>query len=271
MQKAIDILKKYTKHNDVRLTNRGNTAILAALYIAKKVNSKAFLLIPDQGGWKTYKTFPRIFGFEIKEVKTDNGIIDLEDLEEKAPKGSAFIFPSFAGYFAEQPLEEISKICRKNNCLVIEDASGSIGDDNLCNGDYSDIIIGSFGKYKPVELGGGGFISVKKAEYFEKAKEIFPAITFFGDCEKLFEKLSNVQERLKFFFEKAEKIKKDLEKFEILHRMRRGINVAVKFNTDNEKQGIIDYCKKNSLEYLLCPKYFRVNCDAVSIEVKRLE
>ena len=48
-----------------------------------------------------------------------------------------------------------------------------------------------------------------------------------------------------------------------------GHNVIVKFNTDEEKEKIINYCDKNELEYTLCPRYIRVEENAVSIEVKR--
>ena len=38
-------LKDLTKHNAVRITNRGKASIFIALAIAKKVNEKPFLLI----------------------------------------------------------------------------------------------------------------------------------------------------------------------------------------------------------------------------------
>ena len=41
-------------------------------------------------------------------------------------------------------------------------------------------------------------------------------------------------------------------------------------NNDEEKDKIIKYCKENNYEYTLCPRYIRVNENAVSIEVKRL-
>src|SRR3989344_4635811 len=130
-------MKKLCRHEYVHFTDRGNSAIFLALHIAKKINPKQDILIPDQGGWFSYKGYPQF--------------IDLNDLKKKAKYASAFIFSSFAGYFAEQALRKISTICKKAGCLVIEDASGAIGDRKLCNGGYSDIIVGSFGKWKPVE------------------------------------------------------------------------------------------------------------------------
>ena len=38
-----------------------------------------------------------------------------------------------------------------------------------------------------------------------------------------------------------------------------------------EKGKIIKYCEENNLQYTICPRYIRVNCDAISIEVKRIQ
>jgi hypothetical protein len=258
-------LKKLTKHKNVRLTERGNSAIFLAMAIARKVNPRTHFLIPDQGGWYSYKKYPQFFNFNIKEIKTDYGIVDLDHLKENIENSSAFIFTSFAGYFAEQPLKKIAKICKKNDCLVIEDASGALGDSKLCKGKYSDIIIGSFGKWKPINYGYGGFISASKPEYFEKIKEALSLIKVHPAFYKDILPLLN-SKRLKLILAKAEKIKKDLKSYDVLHRDKRGLNVVVKFNPD-----VVEYCQKNNLPYILCPNYIRVNEKAISIEVKRLE
>ncbi|RME55525.1 DegT/DnrJ/EryC1/StrS aminotransferase family protein [Candidatus Woesearchaeota archaeon] len=258
-------LKKITKHKHVKLTERGNSAIFLAMAIAKKTNPRTHFLIPDQGGWYSYKKYPQYFNFTIKEIKTDYGIIDLDHLQDNIENSSAFIFSSFAGYFAEQPLKKIAKICKKNNCLVIEDASGAVGDSKLCKGKYSDIIVASFGKWKPINYGYGGFISVAKEEYFEKIKndlsliKVHPA--FYRDILPM---LNN--KRLKAILNKAEKVKKELKSFDIFHKDKRGLNVVAKFDP-----GIVEYCQKNNYPYFLCPNYIRVNEKAISIELKRLD
>jgi glycine/serine hydroxymethyltransferase len=268
---TIELIKKYTRHKHARLTERCNTAIFIALCIAKEANRKAFFLIPDQGGWTSYRTYPSLLGIEAKEVKTNYGIIDIEDLRKKAKTGCALIISSFAGYFAEQPVEEIAKVCHENNCLLIEDASGAIGDETLCNGSHSDIIVGSFGRWKPVNVGYGGFISTNNHEYFEKATVPFSMSKVHEKASKeILGKLKKATERIKFFMDKAEKAKKDLENYNILHKSKRGLNVAVMYDTDKEKEEIAEYCRKNRLEYVDCPKYERVMEKAVSIEIKRL-
>ncbi|RLJ01996.1 MAG: hypothetical protein DRP08_04945 [Candidatus Aenigmatarchaeota archaeon] len=265
-EKVIKKLRKLTKHKHIRVTDRGNSAIFTALLIAKRANPRQTLLIPDQGGWISYKKYPPFFDFKIKEVKTDYGVIDLDNLKELSKDASAIIFTSFAGYFAEQPLKEIAKICHKNNCLVIEDASGAIGDRKLCNGKYSDIIVGSFGKWKPINFGYGGFISTSNSEFFDKAKEAFSLLKVCDNFYKdILPYLNN--KRLKKIMSKAEKVKKELKNdFEILHKDKRGLNVVVKFNPD-----IIEYCQNKNYPYILCPNYIRVNERAVSIELKRLD
>ncbi|MEA3378940.1 MAG: DegT/DnrJ/EryC1/StrS family aminotransferase [Nanoarchaeota archaeon] len=265
LELAVKKLKKITKHKYARLTDRGNSAIFVAMAIAKKINPRSHFLIPDQGGWFSFKRYPTFFNFNTKEINTDYGIIDLDDLKGKIENSSALIFTSFAGYFAEQPVKKISKICKKNDCLVIEDASGAIGDSHLCKGKYSDIIIGSFGKWKPINYGYGGFISVQKPEYFDSVKKAFSTIKvhpiFYKD---ILPYLNN--KRLKKIMALAEKVKKELKGYEILHKDKRGLNVVVKFNPE-----IIEYCQKKNYPYVLCPNYIRVNEKAISIELKRLE
>ena len=66
------------------------------------------------------------------------------------------------------------------------------------------------------------------------------------------------------------KILEDLQSFEIIHKKNQGINVIIKFDDDEVKQRIIDYCKENNLEFTECPRYIRIKEPAISIEVKRL-
>ena len=82
-RQVLEKLREFTKHNNILITNRGNQSILLALHLVKKNTDKNTILIPNQGGWLTFKTYPKILGFNIKEVKTDSGIIDLKDLKEK--------------------------------------------------------------------------------------------------------------------------------------------------------------------------------------------
>jgi hypothetical protein len=272
-EKCIALLKKYTRHKNVRLVQRGNAAIFCALYIVKKANPKPFILIPDQGGWISFKTYPKILGFEVRTVKTDRGLIDLIDLEKKAESGAALFVTSFAGYFAEQPLKYVSQICRKNKCLLIEDASGAVGDSELCNGEHSDIIVGSFGKWKPINAGYGGFISVANKEHLEDASDIFSTTNHYPEYDTLLSKLEKAEKRLADMLRESGKVKEELGRLfpdaKIIHKDLRGLNVMVKYMNEADKKGIISYCKDKGYEYVQCPKYIRLEEEAISIEIKR--
>ncbi len=272
-QKVLDILKAYTKHKNVKLVHRGNAAIFCALYIVKKINPKPFILIPDQGGWISFETYPQMLGFDIKRVNTNRGLIDLIDLEKKAESGAALLVTSFAGYFAEQPMNYISKICKRAGCILIEDASGAVGDDILCDGYYSDMIVGSFGRWKPINAEYGGFISAAKKEYFEEAKNIFSMTNHYPKFEVLLDRLGVAPQRINSFVKHADKVKKDLARqfpeLKIIHQDLRGLNVVVRYRSEEEKEQIERYCDENGYDYIECPQYTRLDEDAISIELKR--
>jgi len=266
---APDLIKDLTRHDNVRLTCSGNAAILCAFSIAKSSGKKQ-IIIPDQGGWMSYKTYPPLLGLEVTTIETDHGVIDPEKVKSIIEQDCALIVPSFAGYFAEQPIEAISRVTKSSGAILIEDASGGIGDKVLCNGDYADIILGSFGDWKVIDLGFGGFISVKDKELYEQGKEILSSTRFNTGLDKLIEKLKAAKGRLAFLMDRSEKIKKDLYRYEIIHRDKRGLNVVVRFSSEDEKKKLIDYCDENKIAYVICPKSFKVNCKAISLEIKRL-
>ena len=155
--------------------------------------------------------------------------------------------------------------------MVILDVSGSIGSE-FYDGDYADIIVCSFGKWKPINLGYGGFISFNNKELIGKNNELLKNLNFEKSYySNLYGKLVNLKKRYEFFEKINKKIKDDLKQFNILNKNKKGINVIVKFNDEKEKNKIIDYCEKNKYEFVECPKMIKVNESAISIEVKRLE
>ena len=269
-EEIIILLKKLSGHDFIRLTSRGNTAIFTALYCAKELNKKKDVLVPDQGGWFTYKKYPKQLELNVNVVKTDYGVLDLKELEEKSKNANCLIYSTPAGYFAEQPVKEIYSICKKNKCIVILDIAGCIGKHNY--GLYCDFAVGSFGLGKPVNLGYGGFVSAREKEFFDEPEDAFVSSSFEEEYySRLLEKLKSLKKRYQMFDKVSKKIKKELSDFEILHKDSDGINVIVKFNSEDEKNKLIKYCEKNKLEFTLCPRYIRVKTKAVSIEVKRLE
>jgi hypothetical protein len=267
----IYLLEKYTHHNHIKLVNRGNSAIKLAMQCCSKLSDRKNLIIPDEGGWITYQQFPEELGFNKIELKTDKGLLDLKELEKESKNAACLIYANPAGYFAHQDTESIYATCKKNDCLVILDVSGCVGDPELCTGEYADIVVGSFGRWKPINLEHGGFIGFRKKAYELKIESKFKDYEFNPDkLVELKEKLESVKDRLRYLYGINLKIKEDLKDFNILHPDKRGINVIISYNSESEKNKIIDYCKKEDYEYTQCPRYIRVNSNAISIEVKRL-
>lgn len=281
---CLERLKALTNHSHLALTNCGNSAIFLALCIVKKKTEKRVVLIPDQGGWLSYETYPLLLGFQIKKVKTNRGLIDLEDLQKNLSGAAALLVASNAGYCALQDMLAIAKICKANNCLVIDDASGSLGmrlilndsdAQGVCDGNLADIIVGSFGRWKIADVGHGGFISCKE----DWLKEDHTPLSFTKhhiDLNILHQKLENIKKRLQFLMTSADRVKSELQQlsFQVVHPNKKGLNVIVTFKDGQEKNKILDWCNHQSpqsFETTLCPRYIRVTEPAVSIELKRLQ
>jgi hypothetical protein len=266
-EKILTKLRELTGHEHVYLAPRGNKAIEAALRVVKGCKGSVTLAIPDQGGWLTYGHYAKKFNIGLKRLSTDYGIINPDSIEH----ADALMYANPAGYYAEQPVGSIYAGAKKNKCLVILDASGCIGAP-WYQGNGADIIIGSFGRWKPVNLGYGGFISIRSAEF---AKKNHPPLSDLGFKEeylaKLYKKLEVLPERYAMFLERRKKIMHDCADYGIMHRDKHGINVIIQYADETEKSEILAYCEKNKYPHTFCPRAIRVNENAISIEVKRGE
>ena len=254
------LLKNLTNKDNILIVSRGNKAILYSLRIAKKLG-KTKVFIQDQGGWITYKQFIEKLRLNLVEIKTDYGIVKEKDLKDIG-KDSILLINSMPGYVAEQEMALIDNTCKNKGCLVINDISGSIGTKQA---KYGDILVCSFGNDKPLNYGSGGLLAVKEKDWLN--------LTEIKETElgKDFQKtLSNLDKRLSKLKNINKKIKQDLKNYNITHKDKQGINVIVKFNNEKEKKALEEYCKDNNYPYTICPRYIRVLCDAISIEVKRL-
>ncbi|MBN1792778.1 DegT/DnrJ/EryC1/StrS family aminotransferase [Candidatus Woesearchaeota archaeon] len=259
-------LKELTGQSKVLFVKRGNVAIRTALKLAKSLGFKQVFL-QDQGGWMTYKQFCDKERLLYAELKTDYGLVDPKSLESH--KDCALLVNSMPGYHALQDMTPIAEVCKKNKIFVINDVSGSISTKQAIVGD---VILGSFGKAKPVNAGEGGFIATSNDDYmrfFEKdtgASEL--------DFKKLEEAMNSLSSRLVFLQTKRTKLLASLKAagFEkaILHENNEGINVIVKFVDDAEKERLINIASDEGVEYTTCPRDIRVLEEAVCFEVKRL-
>ncbi len=264
MLSSIELLKRLTGKKHIFFTDRGNSSILLALKLAKSLGkTKAFL--QDQGGWITYGQFLRKLKFEIFPLETDYGIIKLNSLQGIDEK-SLLLVNSMPGYHAlHDDMDKIEKICQSKTCFLINDVSGSIGRKEA---KYGDIILGSFGEWKPVEVKYGGFLAFDNPEYDDFFKENFKKDVrdFYGVLE---EKLKELPLKLKKIDETVGKIKEQLSRHFIFHKESKGLVVIARFNNEEEKMKLLDFCKLYGYEFTLCPRYIRVMDNAISIEIKR--
>jgi hypothetical protein len=199
---------------------------------------------------------------------TNDGLINPKELDHYG-FDEVLLVNSLAGYIAMQDMSSIHSYCLKNDILLINDISGSIGSPEAKLGD---LIIGSFGNAKPIDLGVGGFIAFDD-DYLELFNKVIvdleePIIEY----SVLVEKLKGLDSRISFLKEKVSLIKQDLKDKPIVHKNDgSALNVVVRFKNSSEREELESYCRENNLEFTVCPREIRINDDAISIEVKRLK
>ncbi|MBN1175875.1 DegT/DnrJ/EryC1/StrS aminotransferase family protein [Candidatus Woesearchaeota archaeon] len=267
IETARTMIKILTGKENVLFTTRCNESIRVAMLLVA-LEDRANVLYQEEGGWLTYEKYIKQANLNPIKLVTNFGLVYPSELKIHE-LDSALIINSLAGYIAPQDMDEIFTQCLKHDIFLVNDVSGSIGSTYSKQGD---IIVGSFGPGKPVDLGTGGFIATQSDALFEKIKEITgsdyvePELNY----KLLVEKLKNLESRRDFLENKAKQIKSDLSDMEIVHKDLVGLNVVVLFDDENQKKKITDYCDENNLEYTVCPREIRVLEPAISIEVKRL-
>ena len=105
------------------------------------------------------------------DIDADTLNIDSVEIKKKITKKTKILIPvDFTGLPAD--LEKILQIARKNNLIVIEDASHALGATyrNRKIGSISDMTIFSFHPVKHITTGEGGMITTNNKEYCERLK-----------------------------------------------------------------------------------------------------
>ena len=269
-EKCIEKIKELTSHEYARITSSGNNSIFIALSAVE-----GDVIIPNQGGWHGFKQIAKFLNKNVIQVETDLGLIERKHLENlEFSENSALIYTSFAGYCAEQDTKAISKFCRNNGLISIEDASAGIGDyeNRLGNGSLSDVIIASTGSPKIINVGAGGFITSNSGEIFDKSsmpQKLSKTNEIISSG--IYSELESVEENLKVTVNATEHIKKHIPN--ALHKNKRGINVII----PNENSKAIGWNLKKTLTtdksgfITTCPNYNRVKTKAVAVEIKNLD
>ncbi len=224
----------------------------AMLQMADLFRYKGFL-VQDQ----CYSILHRIVD-AYTDIKTNFGLIEMKDLLYKC-NNRILIVNGLSGYFAPQPSHEIIDLCKEKNCFVLNDVTGSIGLNAARLGNYA---FCSFDADSPINLGFGAFMAsnteLKVIETFEKAR-----------MADLHDKMVNLDKRLRYLYWINEKVKKDLNMYNIIHKDKKGINILVRFDATEEKESLINYCQRNQLSYTLYPKYIRQREYFISIDINK--
>ena len=262
-------IKELTNSKYSKITSSGNNSIFVALS-----SIEGSIIIPDQGGWHGFKQIAKFLNKEIITLKTDLGIIDIEELNRlEIPDNSALIFTSFAGYAAEQDVKSISKYCHENNITTIEDASAGIGDKNkkLGNCKYSDIVIASTGQPKIINVGSGGLIATNDENLFnETSLPLKLSKTNEIICSGIYEELKSVENNLQLTLNATDYLKKHIDN--TIHSDKRGVNLIIRHDHPKEKSWELKQeLPINKSGFInKCPNYNRVKTKAISIEIKNL-
>ena len=259
--KCISILKNLTRKKFILFTKRGNIGIRLSLKLAKRLGYSK-VLMQDQGGWLTYKQYCNKEKLECIELETRSGLLLFRTIKDYS--GCVLLMNSMPAYAYLQNMKLFENVCKGKKIFLINDASGSIGTPQAEKGE---VVFGSFGKYKPVDIGAGGFIATDNYEHYNFLEKNNPEFTL--DYEKLLKQLNKLNKRLTYYKIIRKKILDDLRDYDIIHRKKPGINVIVKYYNENERERLINYCNNEKLEYAVCPRVIRVKDEAICIEVKR--
>ncbi len=259
-----NFLRKYVDKENILFFSSASCIIFFLCNFYKKI------AVPDQGAYNGFLEYPKLLGRRVVKVKTDFGLVDLEDLDRilKKEKPQAFFVTSLAGYIAEQPMKEIKEICENRDVELVEDASGFFTEKL-----YGDTIVCSTGEPKIINLGFGGFLMTNNrevAEYMRKFKKICKFPPFLYDA--LFRKLEEAENRLKILLKYAEMLKKELENFNIVHKDKRGICVGILTKTENIKELTKKLrTDRGSSLITACPRYDRFLAEGIVVEIKKLD
>lgn len=272
---AENLIKETVHHKHVWTVNSGNSAILSIMSALKGP-----ILLPDQGAWGGFIKIAEFLGLKIFYLPTNRGLVNPQLLETYMEKKNyeAFFLTSFAGYTAEQPLKDIYKVSDDNQVILVEDASGAVGDSagdkmgKLASGIHSHVILASTGSPKVVNVGNGGFISTNYKHLLNKSKDILKAfqadpVTCAGICEEI----KNAPQVLSKTISSVVYLKKNLDN--VFYPHIRGTNVIIPSKNPYKFYELLrsKLKVKGGSILTMCPRYERLMDDAIVLEIKNLD
>jgi hypothetical protein len=266
-----DTIMDLTGHDQVKVVNSGNAAILSVM---STLNGT--ILIPDQGGWSGFEEMAGLMDLETIKLDTKLGVIDSEILVEFLDKNrvEALFLTSFAAYTAEQPLKEIYQVCEENDVLLVEDASGALGDPTkkLAWRKQAHVILASTGSPKMVNAGNGGFFSTNRMDIISDSKTITKTLRASPiTCAAIRVEVQNASESFTKTVAACEYLKKEF--YSAFHRDKRGVNVCLSISDPrefaNQLRGQIEVAGGGMIT--ICPRYERLTEPAVCLEIKNLD
>jgi glycine/serine hydroxymethyltransferase len=268
IKSAESAVRNLTGHKYSKIVNSGNSAIFTVMS-----RLKGKIMVPDQGGWSGFIKIAEFLNHEIIYLPTHYGLIDPDflylTLQKEKPK--ALFLTSFAGYTAEQPLKEIHQICKEEGVVLVEDASGALGDEKgrLANKKYADVIVASTGSPKIVNVGNGGVISSNQRELMDLPLRFLDADPV--TCAGITEEIKNAPSILSETISACAYLKKELD--EVFHKNKRGINVILQTRNTKimarELRSSLNVHKGGMISK--CPRYDRVMDKGIALEIKNLD
>ncbi len=278
--KAICKIKEILPSDEIHILNSANSCIFT---VVEALDDP--IVVVNQGGWNGFNRSADILNKEIREIQTDDGIINIEILSKYIEENdiSSIYITSLAGYTAPQPIQEIYKLCHLHDITVVVDISGSLGNKELSNTNYADIQVSSTGSPKIINIENGGFINniTQKVKLNKHLLKTFKAdkITCAGiyknieNAEKILQKTIKANMYLK---NKLSEELKDDKIHNIIHENKEGINIIITEESKKKAKNLsfkirqqIEIDKNKSI-ITTGPNYNRLKKPCVCIEIKNI-
>lgn len=267
---ACEKILKLTNHDSCQIVNSGNSSILLAMS-----NISGDIIVPNQGAWHGFKQAARFLNKELITIPTDKGLINNEHLEEigDVKDGSALFLTSFAGYSAEQDIKSISKYCKDNDMLLVEDASGGISDPmhKLANGKYSDVIVCSTGSPKIINVGSGGFVTTSIPDFFKDSNFLNKSLKASKETVcGINSEIDYAEYNLTKTIESCFYVKRAFDEH-VLYEDKRGINITFECEDKNAIRSLREKLKVDNKSIITsCPNYNRLKIKGFCLELKNI-